>query len=62
MMFLCRAVCYQHEASGRRANEEPGRDANEARFQKLLVNAHIYHHRVSPPPPPPPLVCTVTQS
>lgn len=33
---------YQYEASRWRANEQPSRDANEARFQKLPVNARFH--------------------
>ncbi len=59
-VFLGPVVCYQYEASCERANEQPSRDANEARFQKLLVNAHISTKRkpvsVSPRSPSSPLL------
>lgn len=46
---------YQYEASRWRANEQPSRDANEARFQKLPVNAHVFTKNSAS-------VWTVTQS
>lgn len=46
---------YQYEASRWRANEQPSRDANEARFQKLPVNAHVFTKNSA-------RVWTVTQS
>lgn len=54
-VFLGPVVCYQYEASCERANEQPSRDANEARFQKLLVNAHISTKRSRSSVPTPPL-------
>lgn len=49
-------ACYQYEASCKRANEQPSRDANRARFQKLLVNAHISTKRRRSSCPPPALL------
>lgn len=46
---------YQYEASRWRANEQPSRDANEARFQKLPVNADVFTKNSAS-------VWTVTQS
>lgn len=52
---LSHVMRYQYEASRWRANEQPSRDANEARFQKLPVNADVFTKNSAS-------VWTVTQS